>query len=100
MGGCASCVFFSSFFSLFRARDAQLCVLCACFCVSEWLYAPPLAEDLRQVARGDAAAEDGVDGIRASLDVDVVLALFVMFLFAGGLGEGRRGCESQSRSFF
>lgn len=39
------------------------------------MYTPPLAEDLGQVARWDAAAEDGVKGIRAGLDVDVVLAL-------------------------
>lgn len=37
--------------------------------------APPLAEYLGQVARGDAATHDGVDGVRARLDVDVVLAL-------------------------
>ena len=39
------------------------------------LTAPPFAVDLGDAARGNAASEDGVDGIRAGLDVDGILSL-------------------------
>ena len=47
---------------------------------------PPLAEHLGQGARGNTAAEDGVEGVRAGLDMDVVLAL---------RGARRRGTVSR-----